>query len=630
MLVPVLLLGLLLGLLPAAPAGAVEVRATDTSRILGDVSHQRLQIQTSGGVARGDVLWFPEEDHRVELRPRLARGTAAGLQQMVSMSQDRMRQGAVAGINGGYWLPRPTGVPNGLHVTDGRLVAGQAVNNMAMGAPPVGRGMVGIRSSGRMVMDEIRVELTLDQPDSFPGPERIDEINRQVWAASITLHNGGSARPDGELLLYDDRFGAPIAVPGDGIIVVVDGLRVGTSGRSEGTISAVHRPDGGTQFTVPSGSHALVAHGLRAGVLADAFVGQRVGVTTTITPARTPAEGWHELQGGVAGGQLLVQNGARRPADEWTTYAAFSTSHATSRNPRTAIGRTADGRGMLVTVDGRQSAWSVGLTVRELADTMIALGAVDAVNLDGGGSTMMTVGGRVHNRPSQTDRSVADGLFLHVPLPPGSRPLTLACPDALVPPTGFDDVAGTTHEEAIACLAWWEVTAGVTPSHYAPGDGVTREQMASFVVRWIDGVTARGDGVPLPDTATHSFADVSEGNVHAGSIARLTEAGIIQGRSSTSYEPRSVMTRAQTATLLSNAIAHVTGTPLLAARDTFIDDNGSVHEANIDALSGIGVISGTGGFDFRPGDQVTRGAMAALIMRSSDLVVEQGRTTPPA
>ena len=75
----------------------------------------------------------------------------------------------------------------------------------------------------------------------------------------------------------------------------------------------------------------------------------------------------------------------------------------TSRQPRTAIGATADGKLILLVCDGRNMRGSAGFTLAELADKLIALGAVDAVNLDGGGSsTMVGSDGKVLNRPSDT------------------------------------------------------------------------------------------------------------------------------------------------------------------------------------------------------------------------------------
>jgi hypothetical protein len=117
--------------------------------------------------------------------------------------------------------------------------------------------------------------------------------------------------------------------------------------------------------------------------------------------------------------------------------------------------------------------------------------------------------------------------------------------------------------------------------------------------------------------------------VHAQSIARLDQAGILTGRSATSFQPGAPVSRAQTATLVKQALEYVAGTPLPAGRDTFIDDNGSVHETSIDVLAGVGVVAGTGGFSYQPSVPVSRGAMASLIMRGSDLAIERGLTTTP-
>ncbi len=100
---------------------------------------------------------------------------------------------------------------------------------------------------------------------------------------------------------------------------------------------------------------------------------------------------------GTSRGGLLVEDGRNvgleaRPQPE-------------KRHPRTAAGLTADGATLLlVVIDGRQPGWSVGMTLVELADLMIELGADDAVNLDGGGSSSFVFappdGPRIENRPS--------------------------------------------------------------------------------------------------------------------------------------------------------------------------------------------------------------------------------------
>lgn len=85
------------------------------------------------------------------------------------------------------------------------------------------------------------------------------------------------------------------------------------------------------------------------------------------------------------------------------------------RNPRTALGITAKGNILLVTVDGRQPGTSAGLSIEELRQLMLSLGAEDGINLDGGGSTTMVINNQVVNSPSSkhnTLRPVSNALLI--------------------------------------------------------------------------------------------------------------------------------------------------------------------------------------------------------------------------
>lgn len=90
------------------------------------------------------------------------------------------------------------------------------------------------------------------------------------------------------------------------------------------------------------------------------------------------------------------------------------------RNPRTVVGTTGTGRILVVTVDGRQPT-SVGTTIAETAAVVSSLGLREAVNLDGGGSTTMSVRGELVNQLSSTpERPVADALvYVDEPFPAG-------------------------------------------------------------------------------------------------------------------------------------------------------------------------------------------------------------------
>ncbi|MFP4634462.1 MAG: phosphodiester glycosidase family protein, partial [Nitriliruptoraceae bacterium] len=580
-----------------------------------------LEIRVSGGLARGNVITVPDGDSEVVVRPRIAQGTVAGTQAMGPMSRAQMHRGGIAGINGGYFLngstqQGPWGAPNGLHLDRGRLLAGQAVNSLTGGGEATGRGMVGWHDDGTTVMDRIAVTHELRFADGSP-PLRIDQLNRQPWP-----EDEAERRPDGELLLYGDRFGTLVQVPAGSVVAVLGGLSLGSTGASQATITHMITTDEDDTFAVPDDQHLLVAHGARAQDLSAASLGDDVEVHTEIAPEATAASRWDDLDSGVAGGQLMVRDGQRRSAAEWTDLAAFGEDHALERQPRTAIGRTGDGRTLLVTIDGRRSGWSDGLTVGELADTMIALGARDAVNLDGGGSTTMTVEGEVRNRPSETGRGVADGIFVYVPRPGAARGLAEACPPEVLLTT-FVDVGGHTHQEAIGCLAGWGVTTGVTETTFVPDVSVTRAQLASFLARWIDDVADRGSGTALFGDAELPFVDVHPDDVHAGPIARLTAAGVITGRTATTFEPNAAVTRAQTAALIGRTLEYVTGEGLPRGRDTFTDDNDTTHEPVIDRLAATGVVTGTGDWRFRPSASVTRGAVASFVMRAAAMLVEQ-------
>lgn len=113
----------------------------------------------------------------------------------------------------------------------------------------------------------------------------------------------------------------------------------------------------------------------------------------------------------VGGFPDLIDRG-RRVGD---LEVAARPSFAAARHPRTAVGHDSEeGRLWLVVVDGRRLPYSAGMTLPELAGLFEALGTDEALNLDGGGSTTLVVGGRPVNRPSDAagERAVVNALAL--------------------------------------------------------------------------------------------------------------------------------------------------------------------------------------------------------------------------
>ena len=148
---------------------------------------------------------------------------------------------------------------------------------------------------------------------------------------------------------------------------------------------------------IPPGGAVLVATPASGGALAaEAPVGQLVTARLLFKPD------WPGIVDAIGGGPQIVREGA----PIFRAGELFTTSQLTPRAPRSAVGQLADGRIILITVDGRQPGYSVGMTNFELAQAMVRLGAVTAMALDSGGSATMAFNGTLLNRPpSRSGRS---------------------------------------------------------------------------------------------------------------------------------------------------------------------------------------------------------------------------------
>ncbi len=120
-------------------------------------------------------------------------------------------------------------------------------------------------------------------------------------------------------------------------------------------------------------------------------------------PPRTVVGGWPRL----------IVDGRNVAAAADSTEGTFPRFSA-ERHPRSAIGISRDSTTLVfVVVDGRR-AWSVGMSLVELADQLLALGAYQAMNLDGGGSSTLWVRGTIVNYPSDPagERAVGNALIV--------------------------------------------------------------------------------------------------------------------------------------------------------------------------------------------------------------------------
>jgi hypothetical protein len=192
----------------------------------------------------------------------------------------------------------------------------------------------------------------------------------------------------------------------------------------------------------------------------------------------------------------------------------------------------------------------------------------------------------------------------------------------------FSDIEGSAHVDAIRCMADHGIAAGRGDGTYAPRVAVRRDQMASFIARFLEAAT----GEPLPSGRADRFGDVPADSVHADAINALAQIGVVEGRARGVYAPGEVVRRDAMASFIRRAVSYLDdqvatngSTPPAGARGRFDDvPRDSVHAANIESLAGQGIVAGFSDGSFGPRQPVRRDQMASFVMRGYDYAVAAG------
>jgi hypothetical protein len=337
------------------------------------VTYERQVEFTSHGPVAIHVLKAPKPSGLWTLRPVLSNGAVVGRQRVTEMQRALSPAATAAGVNGDLFTYADAR-PSGIYMQSRVLVT----------PPSEERSSAGITADGTLRVQRLKFNAFW----SGTGQRRPMTVNQPPGPNGVTLYTpqwGPTTPPQpGSLEAVIQPF--PPAVPnGD----LVGNVTIHSQGGNSG---------------IPADGAVLVARGTAVPrLLAEAPVGTPVAVRLQITPD------WSDVQHAVGGGPVLVREG--KPV--FRHFELFSPSQL-ARNPRTAMGQLGDGRVVLVVVDGRQRGYSAGMTNFELAQTMVRLGAVTAMGLDGGGSSTMAFDGTLLNRPSSGGREaeVSEGVFV--------------------------------------------------------------------------------------------------------------------------------------------------------------------------------------------------------------------------
>jgi hypothetical protein len=379
--------------LPAAStqAGltAPYVRKAGTTLAPG-ITWERGVARTRNGLQAIQVGRIDPRHPKVRLEALLSNDTIVKLERPSDNAQRHSTSAkpAMLATNGDVSIRGDTGagaVPPSMHLHDGEMLTGTSC----------GRPTLGMDADGTARIGWVRNRLTFDMTDVISG-----------WRGRILMRGVNRVPNLNQISLFTPDFGPSTLVMSPSLVAVLDpDGPVPANGRLWATVTDLI-PDA-VDTRIGADRMVLVGRGAKADPMRSLRPGDRVSFlaefgdgTGNACGGTEIAAGWAQVTEALGGNHFTVRDG-RNVAPTSRQYPKGGVAA-----PRTNIGITAEGIVLMVVVDGRQGGYSIGMTLAEMGDLMLSLGAVAAFNLDGGGSTVMATRRpgadriSVSNRPS--------------------------------------------------------------------------------------------------------------------------------------------------------------------------------------------------------------------------------------
>ncbi len=318
------------------------------------------------------ILKIDRSRSDLKLKSVLAQDKVLGLSQMSSIiaSMNFADAKPVAGVNGDFFViddKNPyRGDPLGIHISDGEIIS--EPTNISFW----------IDKNGNLNMGTVKsnIRVILSDGETFKVG-----LNRE--------------RKDSEAVIYTYRLGDTTKTNGGTEFVLKcensDRVTLQVGKRYFGKITDVNRI--GNSTIEPDVIVLSVGNSIEE-KFSKLKVGDQIEVVIETDPDLS------EAVTAMGGSPILIQDHKKMVSDQG------------DRHPRTAIGWN-DKHFFMVVVDGRQPLISVGMSLKELTELMDKLGCIQALNLDGGGSSTFWLGGRTLNSCSDgKERPIANALIL--------------------------------------------------------------------------------------------------------------------------------------------------------------------------------------------------------------------------
>ena len=327
------------------------------------------QQYISVGAHRFPVYMFIAQPNPATLALRTIHarpGSAVGIEPLVTQAQT---QGAGGAVNAGFFN-RNNQLPLGAVRSNGEWISG----------PILGRGAMAWNDQGDLVMDRLA----------------LSEVVRTQSGENLPILAVNSGYVQAGIARYTRGWGASYTplIDGEHVVTVRGGQVTERKTLGKAGTGSVAIPTDGYLLTLRNNQSALryFEPGMEAGL---------------ISYSQPPV--FDQYPNVVGGGPLLIRD---RQVVLNPQLEGFSKNFIEGAAPRTAVGKTADGKWLIVTIHDRVGGR--GPTLTETARIMQQLGAVDALNLDGGSSSSLYLGGQLLNRDPRTAARVNNGIGLFV------------------------------------------------------------------------------------------------------------------------------------------------------------------------------------------------------------------------
>lgn len=391
---------------------AVTVTAASASNALGWDLHKS-SVPISQGTALGTNIFWSDTysdlrtEYFVSYTPNtnvvptvaygdkvLSKATLSGMAKSLESQGKRV----VSGLNGD-WYVMATGATTGLVVTNGGVRATSYYKDS---------WAIGFNADGTAFIGQPGLTTTVSfGGQSYPLTGSINKI-RQTYKNGV-----------GGLTLLTSDFSATTQNTKPGVDVVLTPVNDGTGtsplqpaiGQTvRYTVDQVLESTGA--IAIPEGKAVLTLNGEDDANLLAALRALQPGSEVTLSITAADAR-WNTVTEALGGVSKIVTNGQ------------VASGLDASRTACSAVGIKADGTVVFYAMDGKQSGHSVGATITQVAQRLVELGCVDALSMDGGGSTTIGVtypdqnGMQVVNKPSDgAQRSNSTAIFLTTTLQP--------------------------------------------------------------------------------------------------------------------------------------------------------------------------------------------------------------------